>query len=144
MKLAVVSLALIAATVSVGLMARAPAYGTFSTRPLPFGDVNCDQSLTAQDAGLLLSYIAGIPKGPLTFDGGPCPTVGEGAPISIVLRIWGDNDCSGAVTPIDALAILRRLTLTAFTTPTNFDCPSLGAAISLNDSTPTPTLPVAP
>jgi hypothetical protein len=51
----------------------------------------------------------------------PCPNIGED-----VASVWGDVDCSGEVTSVDALKILRYVALLAVAQ--NEPCADIGAS----------------
>jgi len=68
--------------------------------PLKQGDVDCDNSVSAVDALLVLRSGAG-----LGVNGNePCPDIGT---VLTLAGVFGDVDCDGVVNSVDALKILR-------------------------------------
>jgi Tol biopolymer transport system component len=87
------------------------------------GDVNCDGSINAADSGALLASFAG-----LVPDQEPgCMTIG-GPFIASVIPLFGDVDCSGMITPRDALQVLLYYVVLP-TTPLNDPCTKIGDAL---------------
>jgi uncharacterized protein YkwD len=75
------------------------------TLVVEWGDVDCDNGVTAIDALLILRHTVGLP----TPSPGGCPALGhdvlaEGVPVS-----WGDIDLDGDVDAVDALLVLRKV-----------------------------------
>ncbi len=91
---------------------------------LIWGDVDCDDSLTAVDALKLLRHVVGLPNSPWVPQ---CPLLGQRV-LGLTL-LWGDIDCSSDVSAVDALQILRYVAGLPTGTPTS--CPVLGQEVQI-------------
>jgi hypothetical protein len=70
-----------------------------------WGDVNCDGTVGASDALVILRFTAGLPD---SFEG--CPELGTQVTFpSAYLQRWGDTFCDGVVSAVDATQILKRI-----------------------------------
>jgi hypothetical protein len=77
------------------------------------------------DALLTLREDAGLP-----VDTGDCPQLGAEVDVFLAsLHIWGDVDCSGALTPVDSLKILRFDA--GLSVSQEEDCPLMGAQVTI-------------
>jgi hypothetical protein len=65
------------------------------------GDVNCDNSVNAIDALLVLRFGAGLTVNQTE----PCPDIGT---VLTLAGVFGDVDCTGVVNSVDALKLLRH------------------------------------
>jgi len=65
------------------------------------GDVNCDNSVNAVDALLVLRFGAGLGVN----QNEPCPDIGT---VLTLAGVFGDVDCTGVANSVDALKILRH------------------------------------
>lgn len=73
---------------------------------IPWGDINCANSVTIDDAVYIAMLKTGAAVSPT---GSPCPDIGDqvfGAPIAVK---WGDFDCSQQFDLGDVIAIMRYL-----------------------------------
>jgi hypothetical protein len=86
---------------------------------IPWGDANCMQSVTANDAVAITQLKAGVP---VTPKGSPCPNVGDDLIGGEIEVEWGDFNCDGLFNLGDAIAILRYL---IGITNSNDGCPSI-------------------
>ncbi|MEO8458105.1 MAG: putative metal-binding motif-containing protein [Chloroflexota bacterium] len=79
---------------------------TPGTRSLIWGDLDCSNEVTVDDAVLVLRHYAG-----LTADTVDCPALDAQVGILVVTpQQWGDIDCSGDITPADTLKLLFFVT----------------------------------
>lgn len=65
------------------------------------GDVDCDETVGPQDAGLLLEFAADLTGGQQSA---PCPDLQE--PEDTTALPWGDVNCDDAVNAVDALFLI--------------------------------------
>ena len=68
--------------------------------PLKQGDADCNNSVSAVDALLVLRFGAGLGVN----QNDPCPGIGT---VLTLAGVFGDVDCAGVVNSVDALKILR-------------------------------------
>jgi uncharacterized protein YkwD len=83
-------------------------------------DINCDGSVTAQDAVQLLRGDVGI-----TTAGGSCPAISDLVVVKGTFRVWGDTDCSQAVAVLDSIKLLAYLA--GVSDGFSANCPSPGS-----------------
>lgn len=81
---------------------------TFTPVPgvIPWGDANCMQGVTVDDAIAIAKLKANLPVTPI---GSPCPNVGDDLIGGEIEVEWGDFNCDGQFNLADAVAIMRYL-----------------------------------
>ena len=91
---------------------------------LTWGNHNCSGSPPGPVHALLtLRFDAG-----LSTNTGDCPSFGETVSVIVAaLFTWGDVDCSGSVTPVDSLKLLRHDA--GLSVSQNAGCPLIGSPI---------------
>jgi Tol biopolymer transport system component len=93
----------------------------------PWGDVDCDGSVTTRDNQAELRFVL---RQNALAQTEPCPDIGSQTEIDGAARLWGDVDCDGSVTTRDNQAELRfvlRQNALSQTEP----CPDIGAAVEV-------------
>lgn len=73
---------------------------------IPWGDANCMQGVTVDDAIAIAKLKANVPITPI---GSPCPSVGDDLIGGEIEVEWGDFNCDGQFNLGDAVAIMRYL-----------------------------------
>ncbi len=88
-----------------------------------WGDVNCDGTITPEDAIDVLRGDAGVPE-----EHAGCPSVGDLVFIGGAYHVWGDTDCTGGVAALDGIHLLAYV---AGISPgvTDPNCPAPGASV---------------
>ena len=77
------------------------------------------------DSLFVLRFDAGLPT-----DTGACSDMGQVIDVqNASLHSWGDVDCSGEVTPVDSLKILRYDA--GLSVSQEADCPPIGAEVNV-------------
>jgi hypothetical protein len=98
-----------------GTAGASPGIGENRQEFLKYGDVQCDSDVDSVDALMILRYVTGLS----VTQNEPCPEVGQQVYYYLGLQCpggdcdwpsdgpWGDVNCSGTVTSVDANAILN-------------------------------------
>ncbi len=129
------------ATPTVGAATDTPApTATPAPGSLTWGSVHCTVGVSSADslellrfnAGLSVAQPAGCPEigSSITLANSQAAGVNSAMPALSNLT-WGDVDCSGAVSPVDALKLLLFDAGVSVTQPDG--CPVIGSSITLAD-----------
>lgn len=93
-----------------------------TTKPLVWGDTDCDSQIGPLDSLRVLRLNAGLS----TATEATCMAMGGLLIVNGTLQLWGDVNCNG-LDPVDAILILRFGAGLPVQTPA--DCPSLGELV---------------
>lgn len=91
-----------------------------------WGDHDCDDDIDSLDALRSLRFTAGLPLEPKIA----CLYFGQTvdvSPADLGLITWGDVDCDGSMTAVDALVLLRSVAALPFSQEPG--CPEVGVAV---------------